>query len=62
MKKEFTSRSMMLWGVSCFNTKILSEILLKSKILVHILTHWSVAQTGSNEKKTGGRKSRWTVP
>ena len=27
-----------------------------------MLTHWSVAQAGSNDKKTGGRKSRWTVP
>ena len=32
--------------------------------IVNILTHWSGAQVGSNyeEKKTGGRKSRWTVP
>ena len=38
----------------------LSEILAKVKI---ILTRWSVAQAGlNNEKKTGGRKSRWTVP
>ena len=29
----------------------------------NILTHWSVGQSGSNdEKKTEGRKSRWTVP
>ena len=27
-----------------------------------ILTHWSVAQAGSNDEKTGVRKSRWTVP
>ena len=27
-----------------------------------ILTHWSVAQAGSNDEKTGGRKPRWTVP
>ena len=28
----------------------------------NILTHWSVDQTGSNDEKTRGRKSRWTVP
>ena len=28
----------------------------------NILTHCSVAQAGSNDEKTGGRKSRWTVP
>ena len=28
----------------------------------NILTHWSVAQAGSNHKKTGGPKSRWTIP
>ena len=28
----------------------------------NILTHWSVAQAGSNDEKNGGRKSRWTVP
>ena len=37
-----------------------------SKNLTNIentLTHWSVAQAGRNdEKKTGGRKSFWTVP
>ena len=27
----------------------------------NILTHWSVAQAGSNEEKTRGRKCRWTV-
>ena len=26
------------------------------------LTHWSVAQAGSNDEKNGGRKSCWTVP
>ena len=25
-------------------------------------THWSVAQAGSNDEKTGGWKCRWTVP
>ena len=28
----------------------------------NILTHRSVAQAGSNDEKTRGRKSRWTVP
>ena len=28
----------------------------------NILTHWSVDQAGSNDKKTRGRNSRWTVP
>ena len=28
----------------------------------NILTHWSVAQAGSNDEKNGGQKSRWTVP
>ena len=28
----------------------------------NILTHWSVAQANSNEEKTRGQKSRWTVP
>ena len=28
----------------------------------NILIHWSVAQAGSNEEKTGYRKYRWTVP
>ena len=27
-----------------------------------ILTHWSVAQAGSNDEKNWGRKSYWTVP
>ena len=27
-----------------------------------MLTHRLVAQAGSNDKKTGGRKSHWTVP
>ena len=27
----------------------------------NILTHWSVAQAGSNDEKNGGRKSCWTV-
>ena len=27
-----------------------------------MLTHWSVAKAGSNDEKTGDRKSRWTVP
>ena len=27
-----------------------------------VLTHWLVAQADSNYEKTGGRKSRWTVP
>ena len=27
-----------------------------------ILTHWSVAQAGSNDEENGGPKSRWTVP
>ena len=28
-----------------------------------MLTHWSVTKAGLNdEKKSGGRKSRWTVP
>ena len=25
------------------------------------LTHWSVAQLGSNDEKNGDQKSRWTV-
>ena len=28
----------------------------------NIVTHWSVAQTGSNDENTGGWKSRWPVP
>ena len=34
------------------------------KQIENILTRWPVAQLGSNYniKKTGGRKSRWTVP
>ena len=36
----------------------LREILTK---IENILTHWSVAQAGSNKEKYGGRKSRWTV-
>ena len=28
----------------------------------NILTHWSVAQVGSNNEKNRGRKSRWTAP
>ena len=28
----------------------------------NILNHWSVAQAGSNDKKTGCQKSRWTAP
>ena len=27
----------------------------------NILTHWSEAEAGSNDEKTRGRKSRWTV-
>ena len=26
-----------------------------------VLTHWSMAQAGSNDGKNGGRKSRWSV-
>ena len=44
---------------STFKFEYLSEI---STIIENILTHRSVTQTGSNEEKTGGRKSRWTVP
>ena len=35
------------------------EILTK---IENSLTHWSVAQTGSNDEKTGSRKYCWTVP
>ena len=28
----------------------------------NILTHWSEAEAGSNDEKTRGPKSRWTVP
>ena len=28
----------------------------------NILTYWSVAQAGWNDEKTGGQKSRWSVP
>ena len=52
---------MILRGVSFFDTKlrITQRNLNKNRIF---LTHWSVAQAGLNEDKTGGRKSRWTVP
>ena len=37
----------------------LGENETKNKI---ILTHWTMAQAGLNDEKTGGQKSRWTVP
>ena len=41
------------------NLEYLCENLTKFE---NILTHRSVAQAGSNDEKTRGRKSRWTVP
>ena len=57
----FTLRSMILHGVRFFNTKIPISLRKRNKKQT-ILTPWSVAQAGSNDEKTGGRKSRWTVP
>ena len=37
----------------------MSEFLTK---IENILTYRLVAQAGLKEEKTGGRKSRWTVP
>ena len=45
------------WG-EIFTKKSINST--KSKI-ENILTHWSVAQAGSNDEKTEGRKSCWTV-
>ena len=57
--QNLTLRSIILRGDS-EKFEYLSEDETKNE---NILTHWSVAQAGSNdEKKTGGRKSRWTVP
>ena len=52
---------MILRGVSFLTLKFeyLSEVLTK---IENILTHWSVAKAGLDCEKTGGRKSRWTVP
>ena len=46
-----TPRSMILRGVS-EKFEYLSEDETKNK---NILSHWSVAQAGSNDEKTGGR-------
>ena len=55
--QNLTLRSMILRGTS---EKL--EYLGKNKTKnENVLTHWSVAQAGSNYEKTGGRKSRWTV-
>ena len=50
--------SMILQRVNFENLEHFGEISTKIKT---ILTHYSVAQAGSNYEKTG-RKSRWTVP
>ena len=60
-------REVKLHVVSCcaesvfciLNFEYLSENQTKNET---ILIHWSVAQAGLNDEKTGGRKSRWTVP
>ena len=44
---------------SIFDTK--NRISRKTTKIENILTHWSVARAGSNDEKTRGRKSRWTV-
>ena len=57
--RNLTPRRMILRRTS-EKYEYLGEILTK---IENILIQWSVAQAGSNdEKKTGGRKSRWTVP
>ena len=48
-----TNRGIIPRGVSFFEPKTKIE---------NVLTCWSVPQTGLNNEKTGGRKSRWTVP
>ena len=56
--RNLTPRSMILSRDS-EKFEYLSEDKIKNK---NILTHWSVAHASSNDEKTGGRKSRWTVP
>ena len=55
---------MILHGVGIFDIIVNFEYLRENETkFENILTHWSVAQAGSNdEKKTWGEKSRWTVP
>ena len=60
-KNVLTPRGMIPHGVSFFATKI-RITQRKLNQIEHILTHWSVAQAGSNCEKIGGQKSRWTVP
>ena len=39
------------------------EYLTENQIKIeNSLAHWSVTQAGLNDEKTGGRKSRWSVP
>ena len=57
-KSHMTQPSMIL-RVSSEKYEYLGENETKNS---NIFTNWSVAQAGSNDKKTGGRKSRWTVP
>ena len=52
--RNLTPRSMILPGTS-EKYEYLGENETKNE---NILTHWSVAQAGSNDEKTGGRKSR----
>ena len=52
--RNLTPRSMILPGTSD-KYEYLGENETKNE---NILTHWSVAQAGSNDEKTGGRKSR----
>ena len=49
---------MILRGVSIFYTKFLIS---QRKQNQNILTHWSVAQVGSNFEKKCRSNSRWTV-
>ena len=53
-----TPRSIILCG-TLEKQEYLGEKETKNKT---ILTHWLVAQAGSNDEKKWGQKSRWTAP
>ena len=59
MTGSLTRRGMIPRGVRFSDLKF-NNCKFLTKI-ENILTHWSVAKAGLNNKK-GGRKSRWTVP
>ena len=53
---------MILHGVGIFDTIVNFEYLRENETkFENILTHWSVAQAGSNDEKNGGQKYPWTV-